>query len=125
MIAFFYLLTNRNFSVFLQSTVGIGGLLITGIAFLTTDNLFIFFISFELILLVSLFLLRLTSKTERIFEAVTEMATWTLFGSLFLLAGFSSLFLSGFTRISDLAFGSISQIQLLLFIVGFGVKVPV
>lgn len=41
--------------------------------FLLTDNLGIFFLSFEGLLLVSLALLRLTSKSDRALEAISEM----------------------------------------------------
>jgi len=42
-------------------------------AFVTTDSLPVLFVGFELLLLVSLFLLRLTSKSERVVEASVEM----------------------------------------------------
>jgi hypothetical protein len=41
--------------------------------FIYSNSIFIIFISFELLLLVSLNLLKLTSKSERILEAVGEM----------------------------------------------------
>lgn len=41
--------------------------------FVTTDSLAVLFICFELLLLLSLYLLRLTSKSERVLEASTEM----------------------------------------------------
>jgi NADH:ubiquinone oxidoreductase subunit 2 (subunit N) len=44
-----------------------------GFVFVTSSHLFVIFFSFELLLLSSLYLLRLTAKSERIGEAVTEM----------------------------------------------------
>lgn len=44
-----------------------------GLVFIFSTNLVVTVASFELLLLISLYLLRLTSKSERILEATTEM----------------------------------------------------
>lgn len=44
-----------------------------GFVFVVSSHLIVIFFSFELLLLSSLYLLRLTAKSERIGEAVTEM----------------------------------------------------
>jgi hypothetical protein len=55
------------------AVVGLGVLLGVGVLFATTASLLVWLIAFELLLLSSLYLLRLTSKSERIGEAVAEM----------------------------------------------------
>jgi len=93
--------------------------------FIYSNSIFIIFISFELLLLVSLNLLKLTSKSERILEAVGEMFLWTLFGSFFLLLSvflifnFYNPYLDFFYNYN--VFNNILSIFILL---GFGVKIP-
>jgi NADH:ubiquinone oxidoreductase subunit 2 (subunit N) len=48
-------------------------ILASGFVFTLSNQLVLIFFSFELLLLSSLYLLRLTAKSERIGEAVTEM----------------------------------------------------
>ncbi len=48
-------------------------IMFVGFLFVVSNQLIIIFFSFESLLLSSLFLLRLTAKSERIGEAVTEM----------------------------------------------------
>jgi len=48
-------------------------LTLCGVLFTLTASLLIMFVTFELLLLVSLYLLRLTAKSDRVLEAVAEM----------------------------------------------------
>jgi formate hydrogenlyase subunit 3/multisubunit Na+/H+ antiporter MnhD subunit len=88
------------------------------------------FVSFECLLLVSIGLLKLTSKSERIGEAISEMFMWTLFGSFFLLLGFFSLYtefgnnIEFYTNGAQFGANPASGIVCLFFLVGFGVKIP-
>lgn len=76
-------------------------------------------------MLVSLYLLRLTSKSERIGDAVADMFFWTLTGSVGLLLAFVQLALSGFMTVEDLfTHGGVSGFVGFLLLVGFGVKLP-
>ncbi len=59
-----------------MTTRGLVALLLllgAGLTFIVTNQLLWWLVSFELLLLVSLYLLRLTSKSERIGDAVAEM----------------------------------------------------
>lgn len=84
-------------------------------------------VSFEAVLLAAINLLRLTSKSERVGEAATEMGLWALAGSAFLVVGFAS------SGLSSPALGSFDQLRAacppqavgLFFVIGFGVKVPI
>lgn len=94
--------------------------------FVTTESLAVMFVCFELLLLLSLYLLRLTSKSERVLEASTEMFFWTLFGSLALLALFAWLFTQGISTFALLEErGAPTPTLTLLAVIGFGVKVPI
>lgn len=55
---------------------------------LVTSAVIFIFLCFELLLLASLGLLKLTSKSERVLEAMEEMFLWTLVGSVCLFVGF-------------------------------------
>lgn len=101
-------------------------LLGVSLVFMFAASLLMWLLSFELLLLVSLYLLRLTSKSERIGEAVAEMFFWTLCGSICLLLGFSVMALGGVSTLEGaLAQGGVSSFVGVLFLVGFGVKLPV
>lgn len=71
-IFFVYLLTKPELIKF-SALNALGFILVAGFIFTFTDHLLFIFVSFELLLLSSLYLLRLTAKSERIGEAVTEM----------------------------------------------------
>jgi len=67
----------------------------------------------------------LTSKSERIGEAVTEMFFWTLAGSMCLLLGFVKQALRGYGSLETLhEQGGLGVVVGVLFLVGFGVKLP-
>lgn len=96
------------------------------IAFITTSNFLIMFIIFECLLFVSLNILRLTSKSERVSEAISEMFMWTLLGSVFLILGVIVAMSSTPTvNMQDIRSQSVSPIVGPLLLIGFGVKVPV
>jgi len=99
---------------------------IAGLVFVVSSQLVVIFFSFELLLLSSLYLLRLTAKSERIGEAVTEMFFWTLAGSIFLFVGFI-LYLSEGIMSLDQVRSSLKSTNLasLMFLLGFGVKLPI
>lgn len=96
-----------------------------GLVFVVSSHLITIFFSFELLLLSSLYLLRLTAKSERIGEAVTEMFFWTLAGSIFLFVGFI-LYLSEGIMSLDQVRSTLKSTNLasLMFLLGFGVKLP-
>ena len=129
---FFTLMLNKQTTITTQVLANIAVLLCITLCFLHTQSLVILLITFESLLLVSLNLLRLTSKSERIGEAISEMFMWTLFGSFFLLAAF---FLLAVELGTSVAFDSqflttqhgccISGVTCLFFFIGFGVKIPV
>lgn len=58
-----------------------------GLIFLATDSLWLMFVAFEFLLLSALYMLLLTSKSERVRDAALEMFIWTLVGSAGLLTG--------------------------------------
>lgn len=72
-IVFGFLFITKPTAISLRGLLGLGVLLLAGLVFIFTDSVVWWLISFELLLLVSLYLLRLTSKSERIGEAVSEM----------------------------------------------------
>jgi formate hydrogenlyase subunit 3/multisubunit Na+/H+ antiporter MnhD subunit len=104
----------------------LGIVILAGVVLLSTSSLFSLLISFETLLLTSLFLLRLTSKSERVLEAVLEMLLWTLVGSVCLLLSFGILLSQGILDLFCLAHCSqLDTFVGILLITGFGVKIPV
>lgn len=89
-----------------------------GLIILSNNNLVSLVIGFEFMLLSSLFLLKITSKSDRSLEAIVEMFVWSIFGSLFLFLG---LILNSF---NTLHLFSVETLCIFFFILGFGVKVP-
>ena len=128
---FFALLLARPAALVLGAYFYLALLLVASLVFVFTPSLVWMFVAFECLLLTSLGLLKLTSKSERIGEAVSEMFMWTLFGSFFLLLGFFSLYAEYGTNMdalaSSVALGASATPGLIgvFFLVGFGVKVPV
>lgn len=53
--------------------LGLSVLLMGGVVFVLTASVVLMFVAFEMLLLVSLYLLRLTAKSDRVIEAVAEM----------------------------------------------------
>jgi NADH:ubiquinone oxidoreductase subunit 2 (subunit N) len=124
-IFFIYLLTKPSMVRF-SALNALSLILISGFIFTFTEHLLFIFLSFELLLLSSLYLLRLTAKSERIGEAVTEMFFWTLAGSLFLFLGFMLFFIEGYLTLSQIVFADKAfGLASFMFIFGFGVKLPI
>jgi hypothetical protein len=69
----------------MRSHLLLGALAIVALGFLGTSSVFLTLIYFEALLLISLNLLLVTSKSERIIEAGVEMFMWTVAGSASLL----------------------------------------
>lgn len=80
--------------------------------------------SFEALLLVSLYLLRISAKADRVEEAALEMLVWALGSSFGLLIAFGWFFSEGFWLFSDLAGASCPRLITLLALLAFGIKVP-
>jgi formate hydrogenlyase subunit 3/multisubunit Na+/H+ antiporter MnhD subunit len=127
---FFILLLLRPGILIISAYFYIGLLVIVSLVFIFCPSLFGMFIAFECLLLIAIGLLKLTSKSERIGEAISEMFMWTLFGSFFLLLGFFSLYAEFGNNMelysNGVSFGTspTSGIICLFFLIGFGVKIP-
>lgn len=105
-------------------------ILISGYALFFTDSLALFFLSYEMLLIPSFFILYKFAKTRRCVEAAYLMFFWTQFGALFLIFSFLYLFLvceaSAFSVISDFRFSNFEiNFLFLCWVVGFGVKLPI
>lgn len=122
-VIFLLLLPWRAPLVNLRIATNLALLVVIGGALIWTSSLVVTLLSFECLLLISLNLLLVTSKSERILEAAVEMFMWTVVGSIGLLIGFIYLFLQD----APLAHVASSASPLLtgLFIIGFGVKIPI
>lgn len=108
-----------------RATLALACLVLFGLGFVYGEHLGWWLLSFELLVLVSLFLLRLTSKSERIADAATEMLYWALVGSLGLITAVLNLSLSGCSTFEQvLMAGGLTPLQAIFLIVGFGVKLP-
>ena len=105
-------------------------ILLAGYLLFFTDSLILFFLSYELLLVPSFFILHNFAKTRRCVEAALLMFFWTQFGALFLIFGFLYIFFvcetSTFDELSEI---TLSQFELnflfFCWIVGFGVKLPI
>lgn len=125
-VIFFVLTASKPQAILAPAILSLIIILASGFVFITSESLITILISFEMLLLASLYLLRLTSKSERVAEASAEMFFWTLMGSLALLTVFSWLYAKGLTSlVALLEQGQLNTAATLLCIVGFGVKVPV
>lgn len=89
---FLALVLTKPLAILRQVLAAVTLVISAGMVFFLTESLLTFFVAFELLLLASLYLLRLTSKSERVIDASTEMFFWTLFGSAALLVAFSWLY---------------------------------
>lgn len=107
--------------------LGAGGVVVVGCgaALANATSLVMLLVSFEAMLLAALLLLRNTAKSERAAEALAEMFLWALVGSACLMLGFVVHTNNGSW---GLASGQSSLYAAegasLLFLLGFGVKVP-
>ena len=105
-------------------------ILLFGYVLFFTDSLILFFLSYEMLLIPSFFILYKFAKTRRCVEAAYLMFFWTQFGALFLIFGFIYLFFlcetSSFSIISNFNFSKFEiNFLFLCWIVGFGVKLPI
>jgi formate hydrogenlyase subunit 3/multisubunit Na+/H+ antiporter MnhD subunit len=107
--------------------LGSGGLVVigSGAILVGATTLLLLLISFEIMLLAALALLRNTSKSERALEALSEMFLWALGGSALLIMGFvmysgGGLWYAGSGQFALYAAEGASY----LLLMGFGVKIP-
>lgn len=119
----FFILTQTRPSTLVANTA-LAGLvsLGAGLVFITTSALWVMFMAFEALLLSALYILLLTSKSERARDAALEMFLWTLVGSAGLLTG---LGLVGGLFTNTTVPGRWGFLSGACFVLGFGVKVPV
>lgn len=118
----FFILSQSRPSAVAGPTTAAGFIsLSAGLVFMSTSSLWLMFISFEFLLLSALYMLLLTSKSERVRDAALEMFVWTLVGSAGLLTGLG-LIGSPYTDSSvPTRWGALTGV---CFLIGFGVKVP-
>ncbi len=105
-------------------------ILISGYILFFTDSLILFFLSYEMLLIPSFFILYKFAKTRRCVEAAYLMFFWTQFGALFLIFSFLYLFFICETSLfSIIAFSNFSNFEVnflfICWIIGFGVKLPI
>ncbi len=105
-------------------------ILLFGYVLFFTDSLILFFLSYEMLLIPSFFILYKFAKTRRCVEAAYLMFFWTQFGALFLILSFLYLFFicgsSSFWLISSFNFSSFEvNFLFICWIIGFGVKLPI
>ena len=105
-------------------------ILISGYILFYTDSLVLFFMSYELLLIPSFFILYKFAKTRRSVEAAYLMFFWTQFGAMFLIFGLLYLFFvsgtSSFTHLTSINLNSF-ELNFVFFCLffGFGVKLPI
>ncbi len=105
-------------------------ILIFGYVLFFTDSLILFFLSYEMLLIPSFFILYKFAKTRRCVEAAYLMFFWTQFGALFLIFSFLYLFFLCETSLfSIINLNKFSNFEVnflfICWIVGFGVKLPI
>lgn len=105
-------------------------ILLAGYVLFFTDSLILFFLSYELLLIPSFFILYKFAKTRRCVEAAYLMFFWTQFGALFLIFSFLYLFFicesSSFWVVSNFSFSKFeTNFMFLCWVIGFGVKLPI
>lgn len=103
--------------------------LVAGYVMFFTDSLILFFMSYELLLVPSFFILYKFAKTRRCVEAAYLMFFWTQFGALFLILAFVYLFLvsdSSLFSVITLTYLSNFEVNFIFLccFIGFGVKLP-
>lgn len=92
---------------------------ISSLLIVVSNNLFLIIVGFEIMLLCSLFLLKLTIKTDRGNEAILEMLMWGFIGSFFLIIALILHYLFFFLYNCS----NITIVDLFL-IFGFCIKIP-
>ena len=105
-------------------------ILSAGYSMFFTNSILLFFLSYEMLLIPSFFILYNFAKTRKCVEAAYLMFFWTQFGALFLIFGFLYLLMvSGshsFEIIGAVYFSSY-ELNFIFFclLFGFGVKLPI
>ena len=105
-------------------------ILCSGYTMFFTSSLILFFLSYEMLLIPSFFILYNFAKTRKCVEAAYLMFFWTQFGALFLIFGFLYLISisesPSFEGISNLYLSSY-ELNFIFFclLFGFGVKLPI
>jgi len=105
-------------------------ILSAGYSMFFTSSILIFFLSYEMLLIPSFFILYNFAKTRKCVEAAYLMFFWTQFGALFLIFGFLYLLMASgshsFEVISGIYF-STYELNFIFFclLFGFGVKLPI
>jgi hydrogenase-4 component B len=105
-------------------------ILTAGYSMFFTSSLLVFFLSYEMLLVPSFYILYNFAKTRKCVEAAYLMFFWTQFGALFLIFGFLYIFaLTGshsFDAISTFYFSSYElNFIFMCLLFGFGVKLPI
>lgn len=105
-------------------------IILAGYSLFFADSMILFFISYELLLVPSFFILYKFAKTRRCIEAAYLMFFWTQFGALMLIFSFIYLFSIAFTssfQILNFYQFSLFEVNFLFicWIAGFGVKLPI
>lgn len=105
-------------------------ILVAGYILFFTDSMLLFFLSYEMLLVPSFFILYKFAKTRRCVEAAYLMFFWTQFGALFLIFAFMYLFFvcntSKFSVVEMYYFTSFEvNFFFMCFLIGFGVKLPI
>jgi len=105
-------------------------ILLAGYSMFFTSSILVFFLSYEMLLIPSFFILYNFAKTRRCVEAAYLMFFWTQFGALFLIFGFLYLLLisnSASFEVISTVYLSTYELNFLFFclLFGFGVKLPV
>nr|QBI37911.1 NADH dehydrogenase subunit 4 [Tetrahymena rostrata]QGS65290.1 NADH dehydrogenase subunit 4 [Tetrahymena rostrata] len=98
--------------------------------YVSVSNLFLFFMSYELLLIPSFFIVYFVSPSRRAIQASLYFVIWTQLGSLLVLIAISYIVsLSNTSEFSDLKYFNFttneSTIIVLLLFFGFGFKVPI
>ncbi len=110
--------------VFYRSCLALFSIFLAGMVLLQSSSLFWFFFSFEALLLVSLYLLRITAKADRAEEAALEMLIWALGSSFGLLIGFGYFLAQHCLTFHDLNQAPFSLVPGFFIVVAFAIKVP-
>lgn len=105
-------------------------ILCAGYTMFFTSSLLLFFLSYEMLLIPSFFILYNFAKTRKCVEAAYLMFFWTQFGALFLIFGFLYLFsISGSHSFEVISTSYLSTYELnfifFCLLCGFGVKLPI
>lgn len=105
-------------------------ILAAGYVLFFTDSLILFFLSYEMLLIPSFFILYKFAKTRRCVEAAYLMFFWTQFGALFLIFGFLYIFfVVGSSQFSVITYFYFTPFEVnfvfLCVLFGFGVKLPI